>query len=177
MDDGLMDIHGLQLLGANRRVSKQKVVEVSETVGWRGTHSLTAQVGGGKTSRMEDPAQQTEQEGSYLYLAICLTCYILRNTEIGAPRSCNVCFPLCRRINSHGTKIAISNQDTEEKAFLVAKGFCSEGHHLKSGRWSLSLEPHQLFVVHRPREGGYFSSWNQRVAYPCADVILFYRKT
>ena len=36
MDDGLMDIQGLQLLGANRRVSKQKLVEVSETVGWTG---------------------------------------------------------------------------------------------------------------------------------------------
>ena len=60
MMDGLMDIQGLQRLGANRRVSKQKLVEVSETVGWRGTHSLTAQVGGDKTGRMEDPAQQTE---------------------------------------------------------------------------------------------------------------------
>ena len=49
-----------KLLGANLRFSKHKLVEVSETVGWRGTHSLTAQVGGGKTSRMEDPAQQTE---------------------------------------------------------------------------------------------------------------------
>ena len=45
---------------ANRSVSKQKLVEVSETVGWRGSHSLSAQVAGDKTGRMEDPAQQTE---------------------------------------------------------------------------------------------------------------------
>ena len=51
---------GTQLLGANRRVSKQKLVEVSETVGWRGSHSLSAQVGGNKTGRMEDNAEQTE---------------------------------------------------------------------------------------------------------------------
>ena len=30
------------------------------TVGWRGSHSLSAQVAGNKTGRMEDPAQQTE---------------------------------------------------------------------------------------------------------------------
>ena len=30
------------------------------TVGWRGSHSLLAQVAGKKTGRMEDPAQQIE---------------------------------------------------------------------------------------------------------------------
>ena len=32
--------------------------------------------------RSSRQAQQTEKEGSYLYLAICMTSYILRHTEI-----------------------------------------------------------------------------------------------
>ena len=59
---GMVQLGGLlqmsQLQRANRRFSKHKLVEVSETVGWRGSHSFTAQVGGDKTGRMEDPAHQ-----------------------------------------------------------------------------------------------------------------------